>query len=38
MMDFEAARAKIVDTQFRTTDVTSHSVLTACLTRHREKR
>ena len=29
MMDFETARAKMVDSQLRTTDVTSHSVLTA---------
>ncbi|AJD41020.1 MULTISPECIES: protein-L-isoaspartate O-methyltransferase [Rhizobium] len=36
MMDFEAARAKMVDNQIRTTDVTSHSVLTAFLTVPRE--
>ncbi|WP_222413569.1 protein-L-isoaspartate O-methyltransferase family protein [Rhizobium leguminosarum] len=36
MMDFEAARVKMVDTQVRTTDVTSHSVLTAFLTVPRE--
>lgn len=35
-MDFEAARAKMVDNQVRTTDVTSHSVLTAFLTVPRE--
>lgn len=35
-MDFEAARVKMVDTQVRTTDVTSHSVLTAFLTVPRE--
>ncbi|WP_454849222.1 protein-L-isoaspartate O-methyltransferase family protein [Rhizobium binxianense] len=35
-MDFEAARAKMVDNQIRTTDVTSHSVLTAFLTVPRE--
>lgn len=29
MMDFEAARTKMVDNQVRTTDVTSHSVLKA---------
>jgi protein-L-isoaspartate(D-aspartate) O-methyltransferase len=29
MIDFEAARLKMVDTQIRTTDVTSHSVLRA---------
>ncbi len=29
MMDFEAARAKMVENQIRTTDVTSHSVLRA---------
>ena len=29
MMDFEAARTKMVDNQVRTTDVTSHSVLRA---------
>lgn len=29
MMDFETARAKMVDSQLRTTDVTSHSVLNA---------
>ncbi|PZU84311.1 MAG: protein-L-isoaspartate O-methyltransferase [Shinella sp.] len=36
MMDFEAARIKMVDNQIRTTDVTSHSVLTAFLTVPRE--
>lgn len=36
MMDFEAARFKMVDNQIRTTDVTSHSVLTAFLTVPRE--
>ncbi|WP_193385601.1 protein-L-isoaspartate O-methyltransferase family protein [Rhizobium sp. CF142] len=36
MMDFEAARVKMVDNQVRTTDVTSHSVLTAFLTVPRE--
>jgi len=35
-MDFEAARVKMVDTQVRTTDVTSHSVLMALLTVPRE--
>lgn len=35
-MDFEAARVKMVDNQIRTTDVTSHSVLTAFLTVPRE--
>ncbi len=35
-MDFEAARVKMVDNQVRTTDVTSHSVLTAFLTVPRE--
>lgn len=29
MMDFETARANMVDSQLRTTDVTSHSVLKA---------
>ena len=29
MMDFEAARTKMVENQIRTTDVTSHSVLRA---------
>ncbi|WP_320201730.1 protein-L-isoaspartate O-methyltransferase family protein [Agrobacterium sp. rho-13.3] len=29
MMDFDTARAKMVDSQLRTTDVTSHSVLNA---------
>lgn len=37
MMDFEAARAKMVDNQIRTTDVTSHSVLNAFLTVPRER-
>ncbi|MDR6667162.1 protein-L-isoaspartate O-methyltransferase [Rhizobium sp. 1399] len=36
MMDFEAARVKMVDNQVRTTDVTSHSVLMAFLTVPRE--
>ncbi|MBP2549071.1 protein-L-isoaspartate(D-aspartate) O-methyltransferase [Neorhizobium galegae] len=36
MMDFEAARIKMVDNQVRTTDVTSHSVLRAFLTVPRE--
>ncbi len=36
MMDFEAARTKMVDNQIRTTDVTSHSVLSAFLTVPRE--
>lgn len=36
MMDFEAARTKMVDNQIRTTDVTSHSVITAFLTVPRE--
>lgn len=31
MMDFETARGKMVDSQLRTTDVTSHSVLKAFL-------
>ena len=35
-MDFEAARVKMVDNQIRTTDVTSHSVLSAFLTVPRE--
>lgn len=35
-MDFEAARTKMVDNQIRTTDVTSHSVLTAFLSVSRE--
>jgi len=35
-MDFEAARVKMVDNQIRTTDVTSHSVLSAFLTVERE--
>jgi protein-L-isoaspartate(D-aspartate) O-methyltransferase len=37
MMDFETARAKMVDSQLRTTDVTSHSVLKAFLTVPREE-
>jgi protein-L-isoaspartate(D-aspartate) O-methyltransferase len=37
MIDFEAARIKMVDNQIRTTDVTSHSVLQAFLTVPREK-
>lgn len=36
MMDFETARAKMVDSQLRTTDVTSHSVLNAFLNVPRE--
>lgn len=36
MIDFEAARIKMVDNQVRTTDVTSHSVLRAFLTVPRE--
>lgn len=36
MMDFETARIKMVDNQIRTTDVTSHSVLSAFLTVPRE--
>jgi protein-L-isoaspartate(D-aspartate) O-methyltransferase len=36
MMDFQAARAKMVDNQIRTTDVTSHSVLNAFLSVPRE--
>jgi len=36
MMDFEAARTKMVDNQVRTTDVTSHSVLKAFYTVPRE--
>jgi len=35
-MNFESARANMVDNQLRTTDVTSHSVLTAFLTVPRE--
>ncbi|OLP55482.1 protein-L-isoaspartate O-methyltransferase [Rhizobium rhizosphaerae] len=35
-MDFEAARIKMVDNQVRTTDVTSHPVLSAFLTVPRE--
>lgn len=35
-MNFEAARANMVDNQIRTTDVTSHSVLTAFLAVPRE--
>jgi protein-L-isoaspartate(D-aspartate) O-methyltransferase len=37
MMDFETARTKMVDSQLRTTDVTSHSVLKAFLTVPREE-
>lgn len=37
MMDFEAARTKMVDNQVRTTDVTSHSVLLAFLSVQREE-
>lgn len=36
-MDYEAQRVKMVDNQVRTTDVTSHSVLSAFLTVPREK-
>jgi protein-L-isoaspartate(D-aspartate) O-methyltransferase len=36
MMDFEAARIKMVESQIRTTDVTAHSVLQAFLTVPRE--
>ncbi|MBB3453413.1 protein-L-isoaspartate(D-aspartate) O-methyltransferase [Rhizobium sp. BK313] len=36
MMDFEAARVKMVENQIRTTDVTSHSVLNAFLAVPRE--
>lgn len=36
MIDFETARAKMVDNQIRTTDVTSHSLLSAFLTVPRE--
>lgn len=36
MMDFEAARTKMVDNQVRTTDVTSHSVLRAFYATPRE--
>lgn len=36
MIDFEAARAKMVDGQIRTTDVTSHSILSAFLSVPRE--
>ncbi|KQO80848.1 protein-L-isoaspartate O-methyltransferase [Rhizobium sp. Leaf262] len=36
MMDFETARGKMVDSQLRTTDVTSHSVLKAFLAVPRE--
>lgn len=36
MMDFAAARIKMVDNQIRTTDVTSHSVLNAFLSVPRE--
>lgn len=36
MIDFEAARVKMVDNQIRTTDVTSHSVLQAFLATARE--
>ena len=35
-MNFETARTKMVDNQIRTTDVTSHSILTAFLTVPRE--
>lgn len=36
MIDFESARARMVDSQLRTTDVTSHSLLSAFLTVPRE--
>ena len=36
MMDYAAARTKMVDNQIRTTDVTSHSVLNAFLSVPRE--
>jgi protein-L-isoaspartate(D-aspartate) O-methyltransferase len=36
MIDFEAARVKMVENQIRTTDVTAHSVLQAFLTVQRE--
>ena len=36
MIDYEAARIKMVDNQVRTTDVTSHSVLRAFLSVPRE--
>jgi protein-L-isoaspartate(D-aspartate) O-methyltransferase len=36
MIDYEAQRVKMVDNQLRTTDVTSHSVLSAFLTVPRE--
>ncbi|HTO32011.1 MAG TPA: protein-L-isoaspartate O-methyltransferase [Pararhizobium sp.] len=36
-MDFEAARIKMVDNQIRTTDVTSHAVLSAFLSVPREE-
>ena len=36
MINFEAQRVKMVDNQVRTTDVTSHSVLSAFLTVARE--
>jgi protein-L-isoaspartate(D-aspartate) O-methyltransferase len=36
MIDFESARSKMVESQIRTTDVTSHSVLSAFLTVRRE--
>ncbi len=36
MIDFEAARTRMVDNQIRTTDVTSHSVLSAFLSVPRE--
>ncbi len=37
MMNFEAARTKMVDNQIRTTDVTSHAVLSAFLSVPREE-
>ena len=36
MIDYKAARTKMVDNQIRTTDVTSHSVLNAFLSVPRE--
>ncbi|AHK44253.1 protein-L-isoaspartate O-methyltransferase [Ensifer sp. Root1252] len=37
MMNFEAARTKMVDNQIRTTDVTSHAILSAFLSVPREE-
>ena len=37
MIDYKAARTKMVDNQIRTTDVTSHEVLDAFLTVPREE-